>query len=201
MLEERNALDANSAEGQADNARFSALVRLCIFDPTNNKPYFDTGKPAEDEKTYDAQADQPWVVEAAAELANMIYGLDPNYDKNLPENEFLREWKFINDKLDFINKDGHPVDSEGRLVDENNRYIAYHNDEAYKNRDAEQSYFINIDGDKVDKDGEKLGKKAFLDDDGNPISPPGKAKAEEDANKSKPAKKKGRTPKADTKTT
>ena len=201
LLEERNALDANSAEGQADNARFSALVRLCIFDPTNNKPYFDTGKPAEDEKTYDAQADQPWVVEAAAELANMIYGLDPNYDKNLPENEFLREWKFINDKLDFINKDGHPVDSEGRLVDENNRYIAYHNDEAYKNRDAEQSYFINIDGDKVDKDGEKLGKKAFLDDDDNPISPPGEAKAEEDANKSKPAKKKGRTPKADTKTT
>ena len=201
LLEERNALDANSAEGQADNARFGALVRLCVFHPDTDKPYFDTGKPTEDEKTYDAQADQPWVVEAAAELANMIYDLDPNYDKNLPENEFLREWRFVNDKLDFINKDGHPVDRDGRLMDENNRYIAYNNDEAYQNQDKEQSYFVNIDGDKVDEEGEKLAKKAFLDDDGNPISPPGKAKAEEDTNKGKPTKKKSRTSKADTKTT
>ena len=131
----------------------------------------------------------------------MIYDLDPNYDKNLPENEFLREWRFVNDKLDFINKDGHTTDGEGRLVDENNRYIAYHNDEAYQNQDKEQSYFVNIDGDKVDEEGEKLAKKPFLDDDGNPISPPGKAKDEEDTNKGKPTKKKSRTSKADTKTT
>jgi len=201
LLEERNALDANSAEGQADNSRFSALVRLCIFDPNTNKPYFNTENADFDEKAYDVQSDQPWVIEAAAELANMIYDLDPNYDKNLAENEFLKEWKFIDEKLEFINKDGHPVDRENRLVNEEGRFIAYLNDEAYKNQDKEQSYFVNRSGDKVNEEGDKLAKKPFLDDNDEPLEPPTDAKVVEEDAEAKPAKKKGRTSKADTKTT
>ena len=83
LLSEKNALDQNSAEGQADNARFSELIRLCMLDPKSKKPCFM------DQKAYDSQAEQPWVVKAASELAGMIYGLDPDYDKNLEENKFL----------------------------------------------------------------------------------------------------------------
>ena len=77
LLSERNQLDQNSVEGQADNARFSELVRLCMHNPNTKKPYFPT------QKDYDSAAAQPWVAEAASKLANIIYGLDPNYDNKL----------------------------------------------------------------------------------------------------------------------
>lgn len=204
LLAERNALDANSVEGQADNARFAALVRLCICDPTTGKSFFNTGDQEQDEKAYEAQADQPWVVDAAAELANMIYELDPNYDKNLTENEFLREWKFVDEKHELINKDGHNVDEDGRLINEDGRFIAYRTDQGYKDRDAEQVYFVNKDGEEVNADGVKLTlleRKPFLDDDDKPLEPPVAVEAEKDETKPKPTKKKGRTSKADTKTT
>ena len=156
LLEERNTLDANSAEGQADNARFAALVRLCVVNPDTGNPYFSTGTPVGDEKAYDAQSDQPWVVEAASELASMIYDLDPNYDKNLAENDFLREFNFVDEELELINDDGHPVDREGHLINKDNRYIAYRTDEGYKNQDPEQVYFVNVDGEEVDEEGNKI---------------------------------------------
>ena len=206
LLEERNTLDANSAEGQADNARFAALVRLCVVNPSTGNPYFATGTPDGDEKAYDAQADQPWVVEAASELASMIYDLDPEYDNTLAENEFLREFNFVDEKLDLINKDGHPVDEDGRLVNEEGRFIAYRTDEGYKNKDSEQVYFVNSDGEEVDEKGNKVAlskdnRKPFLDDNDQPLVPKSDTTAEKEDAEPKPTKKKGRTSKADTKTT
>jgi len=167
LIAERNALDAASAEGQADNARFEELVRLCTMKPETNARWFS------DQKDYDASANQPWVVTAAEKLGNAMYGLDPNYEKNLEENKFLQEFKYIDNELRFINEDGHTVDSEGRLTNEDGRYIAYENDEDYKAR--KNSYFVNKDGEKVVEKGDEWVKESiaerspFLDEDDNPI--------------------------------
>lgn len=167
LLAERNALDANSAEGQADNARFGALIRLCVLNPDTKTPYFP------EEKDYDAQSSQPWVISAAEKLGGLLYGLDPNYEKNLEENKFLREFEFVNDELKFINKDGHTTDSEGRLINEDGRYVAYRNDEDYKGR--QNAYFVNRDGEEVvQKDDSWIKasiaeRRPFLDEDNNPI--------------------------------
>ena len=40
LLAEKNSLDSNSAEGQADNARFSELIRMCMLDPSTKRPRF-----------------------------------------------------------------------------------------------------------------------------------------------------------------
>lgn len=186
LLSERNTLDANSAEGQADNARFSELIRLCILDPTTKTTRFP------DQKAYDAQAEEPWVIGAAAELAGMIYGLDPNYDKNLEENKFLKEFKFVDEKLRFVNDEGHLVDMDGRLINEDSRFIAYRTKEGKKNKDQDQLYFVNRDGEEVvlitnDEDEEEWVKlslkerKPFLDDSDNPIE--SSAKSSEDTDK------------------
>lgn len=167
LLSERNALDANSAEGQADNARFAALIRLCVLNPDTKTPYFP------EEKDYDAQSTQPWVISAAEKLGGLLYGLDPNYEKNLEENKFLREFEFVNDELKFINKDGHTTDFEGRLINEDGRYIAYRTDEDYKSR--QNAYFVNRDGEEViQKDdswvkASMVERKPFLDDEDQPI--------------------------------
>jgi hypothetical protein len=174
FLAERNSLDQNSAEGQADNARFSELVRLCMLNPNTGEPFHPT------QADYDKSSDQPWVIEAAGELAGMIYGLDPNYDNKLTENRFLKEFEFVNEDLRLVNDDGHLVDTDGNLIDEDHRFIAYRTDEGCKNQDIEDRYYVNRDGDEVvkleDEDGtiswvkESLAeRKPFLDDKGKPV--------------------------------
>ena len=116
-----------------------------------------------------------------------MYGLDPNYENNLEENKFLKEFKFVDKDLRFINEDGHLTDSEGRLLSEDGRFIAYENDEDYKK--GENPYFVNINGEKVVEKGDEWVKadiaerKPFLDDKDNPIA------AEEKAAQDKPVKK------------
>jgi len=167
LISERNSLDANSAEGLADNARFAALIRMCILKPENNLPYFP------EEKDYDAQSSQPWVIEAAEKLANMLYGLDPNYEKNLEENKFLKEFEFIDEELNLINKDGHRIDIDGRLINDEGRYVAYKNDEDYKNKI--NYYYVNRDGQEVvlieDEwvKADAAERRPFLDDEDKPI--------------------------------
>jgi len=185
FLSERNQLDQNSVEGQADNARFAELVRLCMLNPKTKKPYFQT------QKDYDASGDQPWVVTASSDLAQMIYGLDPDYDNKLTENKFLKEFEFVNEDLRLVNSDGHLVSVDGDLIDEDGRYVAYRTPEAEKEQDLEQRYFCNKSGEEVteivDDDGtsnwvtlDKVERKPFLDDDGNEIITAKKEDAEKE---------------------
>ena len=160
LIAERSALDSNTAEGQADNSRFNALVSLCILEPGTEDKKFNTLA------DYDKVADQEWAGAAAAELANMIYELDPDYDKNLTENKFLVDYKFADEELRLINADGHLIDVDEsnteRLIDENGRFVAYSEDD--------EQYFVNRDGEEVNPDGSRKVEFApFLDDDGNPV--------------------------------
>jgi hypothetical protein len=117
------------------------------------QPYF---KNLED---YLSRSNEPVAILAAQHLANMLYGLDNDYEKNLPENKFLKKFKFVDDNLRLINDKGKLVDEEGRLVDENGRYI------------NEAGEFIDRHGNRVDDKGEYVVEhKPFLDDDGNPIA-------------------------------
>lgn len=174
FISEKNQLDQNSVEGQADNARFAELVRLCILNPNTKKPYF------QNQKDYDSAGDQPWVVKASSELASMIYGLDPNYDNKLTENKFLKEFDFVDEDLRLVNKNGHLVDVDGRLIDEDGRFVKYKTEEAEKEKDVENRIFVNRSGEEVikveDEDGEerwvakdKAERKPFLDDEGKEI--------------------------------
>jgi len=148
----RTSLDNHSAEGQADNARFNYLVSACVVYKNTDTKYFQS---LED---YLNKADDPVALLGAQNLANMIYGLDNNFEKNLPENKFLHRYKFVDDQLRLIDKKGRLVDQEGRLVDEDGRFI------------DEQGNFIDKEGNRVDPTGEYLFEtQPFLDEEGNPI--------------------------------
>jgi hypothetical protein len=153
LISVRTSLDNHTAEGQADNARFNYLVSACTVYKDNNNKYFIN---LED---YLNKSTDEVAIKAAQILANMIYGLDNDYESNLPENKFLKQFKFVDDKLRLINKEGKLVDGDGRLIDENGRYI-------------------DIDGNFVDKYGHRVNDagdyvvdhQPFLDDNGQPIA-------------------------------
>ena len=151
---ERMSLDNNSAEAQADNAQFNYWVAVCTVHANDGKPYF---RSYED---YMTKEDDPAVGPAASALAKIIYNLEDDYEKKLPENQFLLKYKFADESLHLVDKQGRKVDVDGRLVDENGRYI------------NEAGQFVDNQGNLVDADGNYLvDEKPFLDDEGNPIVP------------------------------
>lgn len=173
LISVKTNLDTHTAEGQADNARFNYLVSACTVYKDNNEAYF---KSYED---YNNRSSDPVAILAAQNLAGMLYGLDNDYEDKLPENKFLKQYKFVDDKLRLINKDGKLVDEQGRLVDENGRFI------------NEKGEFIDKDGNLVDKEGEYIVEfSPFLDDDGKPVILEEPKKETEDAPKAEEAKEK-----------
>lgn len=152
LVSVRTSLDNHSAEGQADNARFNYLVSACVVDNETKQPFFAS---MED---YLNRSGEEVAILGAQHLANMIYGLDNDYEHNLPENKFLKKYKFVDSNLRLVNKDGQFVDSEGRLVDESGRYI------------DKEGNFVDRFGNIVDADGEYVvDAEPFLDDEGNPV--------------------------------
>ena len=150
LISVKTDLDTHTAEGQADNAKFNYYVYACTY--KDNQKYYSSYK------DYQERAGDEESVAAAQNLANMIYGLDQDYEKKLPENKFLLNYRFVNDKMQFINKEGKTVDSEGRLVNEEGRFI------------NEEGKLIDKYGNAVTKDGEyEVDFLPFLDENGNPV--------------------------------
>ena len=165
LISVRTSLDNHSAEGQADNARFNYLVSACVVYNDTKQPYFNN---MED---YLNKSTDKVAILGAQNLANMLYGLDNDYESNLPENKFLKKYKFVDDKLRLVDKKGRLIDSEGRLVDESGRFI------------DDQGNFIDKFGNRVDDKGEYVVEtQPFLDDDGNPIIIDEEKKNEKSAN-------------------
>lgn len=163
LISVKTSLDTHTAEGQADNARFNYLVSSCTVYNDTKDPYF---KSYED---YNNRSVDPVALLAAQNLAGMLYGLENDYEAKLPENKFLKDYKFIDDKLRLVNKDGKLVDEKGRLIDENGRFI------------NEQGQFVDKDGNLVDDKGDYLVEfSPFLDDDGKPVVIENSKKEEKD---------------------
>ena len=180
LIAERTMLDSNTVEGQADNARFNALVTLCVLKEDKRTPVWESLS------DYDDDGDQPWAAQAAGELASLIYEIDPNYDNTLEENKFLKAYNFANKKNQLVNEDGHlifldPEDGNEYLIDENARFVAYRTEEGYKNQDLEDRYFVNREGKEVTEDGDLVEDDfvPFLDDSGKPVPVPEEEAEEE----------------------
>ena len=152
LISVRTSLDNHSAEGQADNSRFNYLVSVCVVYNDTKQPYFSNM-----EEYLNKSTDKVAIL-GAQNLANMLYGLDNDYESNLPENKFLKKYKFIDDKLRLVDKKGRLIDAESRLVDENGRFI------------DDSGNFVDKFGNRVNDDGEYVVEaQPFLDDDGKPI--------------------------------
>jgi hypothetical protein len=171
LISVKTNLDTHTAEGQADNARFNYLVSACTVYNDSKKSYFNNY-----EEYLNKSGDTVSIL-AAQHLAGMLYGLDNDYEEKLPENKFLKQYKFVDDKLRFINKEGKLVDEDGRLLDETGRFI------------NDKGEYIDKDGNLVTFEGEYVVEfKPFLDDSGQPIilDTEVKIEKEKDDNQPKP---------------
>lgn len=118
LLAARNELDTNTAEAQAENAKFNFYVATNTVYSTDGKPFFAN------EDDYIARAGEEAAQKAAQNMASLLYGLEENFEAKLPENKFLLEKKLVRaSDLHLLDRDGNLVDGKGRRVNENGQLI------------------------------------------------------------------------------
>ena len=182
LIAEKNSMDVNTAQGQAEQARFNQLLVSCLVYSDSEKPFYQS---VDDYLEKQSAGNDKVGFVGAEKFGNVYFGLDSDYEKGLPENQFLKKWQFIDQKLHLVNKEGHPIDEEGRLVDDAGRFI------------DDKGSFVDRDGNPLTEDGEyDFKSEPFLDDDGKELDDPDEV-AKSDSEEDKP-KKRGRPSKKKT---
>lgn len=119
LLGELNQLESTTAEGIATDARMNYFCSACVYDDEGNKIYSGV-----EEFQDRLQKGEDITAKVYDEMTKIIYDYDPDYEKELPENQFLKAHKMIDDGFRYLNKEGKITDRQTkRLLDENGNYI------------------------------------------------------------------------------
>ena len=189
LLSSRTDLDSNTCEGKADAARFNFLFSCCLVYDETGDHYFPNKL-----DDYLVNQDDPVALAGATEFYYLISGSE-SVDNKLPENKFLKKFKFVDEDLRLIDKEGKLIDSQGRHIDEKGNLIKWNSDGT--------SVKVDPSGSPVGADGDfDVEHIAFLDDDGDPIDEAIYEKIEEvvsetaDEEKPKPKRRRKKTAEA-----
>tara|TARA_Y100000004_G_scaffold196116_1_gene265098 strand:+ start:811 stop:1659 length:849 start_codon:yes stop_codon:yes gene_type:complete len=151
LISERLSLEENTAEALSDNARFDYFVAHCTFYKDSDKRVYNS---VED---YNSKSSDAIAFTAASMLGNILYNLDSDFEKNLPENKWLSTFNLSDDKGNLVNSDGQQVDSEGRVINDLGHFL------------DEKGNRVDANGVPLDEDGNYL-----LVDYENDLEPPKK---------------------------
>ena len=156
LLSSRTDLDSNTCEGRADAARFNYLFACCLVYDETGEPYFPNNI-----DDYLLNQDDAVAIAGATQFYYLMSGSE-SVDERLPENKFLKKFKFVDDKLRLIDKDGRLVNEDGQHIDENGNFIKW-------NKDGTSSK-VDQTGRGVTEDGRfDVEHSPFLDEDDSPI--------------------------------
>ncbi|MAS86360.1 MAG: hypothetical protein CMH30_00065 [Micavibrio sp.] len=145
-IAKRLELEGNTAEALSDNAKFDFLVANCTLWENGNKVYNNLDE-------YQDSGDDSLAFTAAATLAEMIYAIDSEFEKALPENAFLRAAGIINDEMQYVDKDGNRVDSKGKKINDLGWYL---DDDGNR---------VDVDGNPLNENGTFVAQVSYIDDE------------------------------------
>lgn len=138
----------HTIEGRAENKQFNFLLSQCLV-------YNKTGKKFwANYEDFINRLSEPVAMEALKHFNTLMYGLDEDFEGKLPENKFLKQFGYVDEKYRLVNKDGNLIDEEGRLINESGQYV------------NESGQVVDILGNPISEDGEYVGEqKPFIDDE------------------------------------
>jgi len=136
LIGEKLSLEANSAESLADNDKFDYIVSECTYGQNGEKVYTDVDD-------YNEKSDGAIAFAAAAKLAEMLYSLDKDFESQLPENQFLKKFDYVNEDYELVDRTGKRISVDGKNIDK-------------------FGFYVNESGDRVDADGNLLDSSGQL---------------------------------------
>lgn len=151
LMSEKISLEENTAEAISENAKFDYLVSACAK--------YENGQLIYDSlDDYNSKSSDEIAVSAATKLAQMLFSLDADFEKNLPENKWLSRYKLTNKDGHLVNKENQTIDTTGRRINTDGRYL------------DEDGNFVDIHGHKLEADGTYV-LTAQYEDDTEPEKP------------------------------
>lgn len=161
MLVSRSDLDQITCEGQADSEKFNFLFANCLVYNETEELFYPNGL-----EDYVKDMENPVAVKGATEFYYLVSNSE-SLDDQLPENKFLKKYKFVNEDMQYLERStGRRITEDGKYIDENGYFIEYNKDGT--------TYRVNRDGEKISEvEEEATGPAPFLDDDGTPLDEDG----------------------------
>ena len=185
MLSSRTDLDSVTCEGKADAVRFNFLFATCLVYNDSGDQYFKAGL-----SDYLLNQNDPVAAIGATEFYYLISDSD-DVDSKLPENQFLKKYKFANEKNQLVDKDGRLIDTDGKHIDEFGNYIKWTSEEEF--------IFVDRDGRELTEQGDfAVEFSPFLDENGNPVDESSYEEKEEEVAEEAPKPKRKPRKKATT---
>lgn len=133
-IAEKIAMEENTAEALADNARFDFLVSECVFNEDGTRVYKDI-------EDYNQRSSDEVSILGASNLAQLLYQYDSKFEESLPENVWLKKLGLVNDNLELVDDQGNLVDQEGRKINNFGHYI------------NEEGKRVDVNGNLLNEDG------------------------------------------------
>ena len=165
LLSSRTDLDSNTCEGKADAARFNYLFACCLVYEEScevSDRHISAGDPYfPDPDDYLNNQEDSVALAGASQFYYLISGSE-SVDERLPENKFLRKFKFVDGSLRLIDKEGRLINTSGKHIDEDGNFVEWQGDGSCTKVDP-VGRPVNNEGD-FDVEHE-----AFLDDDNTAI--------------------------------
>lgn len=143
IMKKRQAFDDTTVESTAEAEREDYLVWTCTVYADTGKNYWNSLEDMKADKFSDVY------MAAQRNLNQFIYGFDSEFERKLPENQWLKKYNFVDDELRFIDR------KTGKHVTKNGQDI----EDVQKKANED---FQNLQGEIVEE-------APFIDEDGTPV--------------------------------
>lgn len=112
LLSVGKELDSKTADAQAENEEFNYYISACVVYNDVSKRVFSSYE------EYVSKSEETDVYRLAQAYADFYYDLDSlNLDDRLPEERFLKDWKFVDKNGRLVNEEGKFVDLDGNIIE------------------------------------------------------------------------------------
>lgn len=109
----RQTLDDVTLESFAETEKVDYLIYISTVYADSGKNYWDSFEDMKNDKLSEAYK------KASQYSMQMIYDFDPDFEKNLPENKWLKKYGYVDENLNYVDrKTGERVDKTGRPIAE-----------------------------------------------------------------------------------
>lgn len=113
IMQKRQVFDDATIESNAENDKNDYIVYICTVYSDSGKNYWNSLEDMKNDKLSDAYR------KASVAALEFIFNYNPEFEKRLPENRWLKKYGFIDDNLNYVDrKTGEKVDRFGKPVKE-----------------------------------------------------------------------------------
>lgn len=113
LMQKRQSFDDSTIESMADNEKTDYFIYACTRDSVTGNRYWESFADMKADKDSEAYKN------AISISMSVLYGIDSNFEKNLPENKWLKKYNYIDDNLSFIDRTtGKYVDRDGTPIEQ-----------------------------------------------------------------------------------